>query len=386
MTRTETVVVGPDEPTLPMGTPIKLGVRRVSRAHLALDQRPLAAAELSAALTPVASLLGERLKVPVELSARLVERALEGRPELAPFAAYAVFELAARGTTALLEIELGSVVALVDRLSGGATRPAPVRRLSAIEEGAFGFLLLHVLSSLRSSPRVGAWSPRLLWLGTDRPFAREQLAAEGQLLQVEVEIRTAGTVHAARLWIAAPALEAALVIEPVSKPVTNLPAVELGAAGLWCRVFMGSSPLHADEVEALREGDVVLFDVLSLHDGAIHGPAHLVFPNFVLAGRFGPDGFSPTRATPRGQPPELPMNADHPELDPASVPLDVEVELTRLRVTLAELSQLKPGALFPLRIGVSDPVTLRVGDRAVARAELVDIDGEVGARVLSLLP
>lgn len=80
------------------------------------------------------------------------------------------------------------------------------------------------------------------------------------------------------------------------------------------------------------------------------------------------------------------MNADHPELDPASVPLDVEVELTRLRVTLAELSQLKPGALFPLRIGVSDPVTLRVGDRAVARAELVDIDGEVGARVLSLLP
>jgi type III secretion protein Q len=31
-------------------------------------------------------------------------------------------------------------------------------------------------------------------------------------------------------------------------------------------------------------------------------------------------------------------------------------------------------------------VLLRVGDRVVARAELVDIEGEVGARILTLVP
>jgi len=31
-------------------------------------------------------------------------------------------------------------------------------------------------------------------------------------------------------------------------------------------------------------------------------------------------------------------------------------------------------------------VLLRVGDRAVARAELVDVEGQVGARILEVLP
>ena len=69
----------------------------------------------------------------------------------------------------------------------------------------------------------------------------------------------------------------------------------------------------------------------------------------------------------------------------ASLPVEVEVELTRLRLSVAELATLRPGAILPLRINGSDPVLLRVGDRAVARAELVEIEGEVGARVLSLL-
>jgi type III secretion protein Q len=38
-----------------------------------------------------------------------------------------------------------------------------------------------------------------------------------------------------------------------------------------------------------------------------------------------------------------------------------------------------------LRLGSGEPVTLRVAGRPVAVAELVDIDGEVGARVLRLI-
>ncbi len=68
------------------------------------------------------------------------------------------------------------------------------------------------------------------------------------------------------------------------------------------------------------------------------------------------------------------------------LPVDVEIELTRLMVPVSELAVLKPGALLPLHINASEPVLLRIGDRAVARAELVDIEGEVGARILTLLP
>lgn len=72
------------------------------------------------------------------------------------------------------------------------------------------------------------------------------------------------------------------------------------------------------------------------------------------------------------------------ELMPA-LPVDVEVELTRLRMTLAQLAQVRPGHVLPLRIDPGEPVVLRVGERAIARAELVDIEGELGARILSLL-
>ena len=68
------------------------------------------------------------------------------------------------------------------------------------------------------------------------------------------------------------------------------------------------------------------------------------------------------------------------------LPVEVEIELSRVMLPLSELAAIKPGALLPLRINPSEPVLLRVGDRAVARAELVDIEGEVGARILCLLP
>ena len=70
----------------------------------------------------------------------------------------------------------------------------------------------------------------------------------------------------------------------------------------------------------------------------------------------------------------------------ASLPVEVEIELTRLLLPVSELAALRPGGVLPLRISASEPVVLRIGERAVASAELVDIEGEVGARILALLP
>jgi type III secretion protein Q len=53
-------------------------------------------------------------------------------------------------------------------------------------------------------------------------------------------------------------------------------------------------------------------------------------------------------------------------------------------VPLAELARLEPGAAIPLGIDRRGVVTLRIGERPVARGELVDVDGAIGVRVLSL--
>jgi len=75
-----------------------------------------------------------------------------------------------------------------------------------------------------------------------------------------------------------------------------------------------------------------------------------------------------------------------PDRTVTALPFEVEVELTRVRLTFAELSSLRPGAILPLRINATEPVLLRVGDRVVARAELVEIENELGARILSFVP
>ena len=59
---------------------------------------------------------------------------------------------------------------------------------------------------------------------------------------------------------------------------------------------------------------------------------------------------------------------------------------THAALSLAELGALQPGSVLPLRVSPGDPVFLRAGDRRVARAELVEIEGEVAARVLGLIP
>jgi type III secretion protein Q len=68
------------------------------------------------------------------------------------------------------------------------------------------------------------------------------------------------------------------------------------------------------------------------------------------------------------------------------LPVELEVELARVPLALAELSALQPGAILPLRVSAGDPVFLRAGDRRIARAELVEVEGEVAARVRELLP
>jgi flagellar motor switch/type III secretory pathway protein FliN len=67
-------------------------------------------------------------------------------------------------------------------------------------------------------------------------------------------------------------------------------------------------------------------------------------------------------------------------------PVVVRVELGAVSLTAAEWAKLRPGDVLETGRRLSEPAVLRVGGRAIARGELVDVDGELGVRVRELLP
>lgn len=66
-------------------------------------------------------------------------------------------------------------------------------------------------------------------------------------------------------------------------------------------------------------------------------------------------------------------------------PLVVRVEIGAVSLSASAWAALKPGDVIETGQRVAEPVLLRIGGRAVARGELVDIEGEVGVRVRELL-
>jgi len=84
---------------------------------------------------------------------------------------------------------------------------------------------------------------------------------------------------------------------------------------------------------------------------------------------------------------------DDNSFDPAAleallhdVPLELTVELGRIRLTLAELAaRLGPGSIITLDTATGTPLDVRVNNRLVARAEAIAIGEKCGIRVVELV-
>jgi type III secretion protein Q len=376
--------------TIKLSCLTRLGTRRLTRAHLMLAERPAFVEEGRALTAELARVLGEELKATVGAQARLVDSAVVPAASLATGAAYALLELSEVGAGAVLEVELPLLAALLERLSGGAGRWTPVSRLTRIEEATFGYLLLVALGAVRrQGGLVARLGPRLLGVTLQRLEALGRLDVRQRHLAVEVALETGGLSGKVRLLLPATVLQGALRGLAPAAPAAL--AHEVLAAGVPARCLLGMSRLPLLELMRLEPGDVVTFAGVRSSPEGLLGPARLVSPLFTLQGDFTPEGFRLSGAQVRTPTQESAMPPTSPETKERStevmppLPVEVEVELARVRLSVAELAQLRPGHVLGLRINASEPVVLRIGDRAVAQAELVDIEGEVGARILSLL-
>lgn len=73
-------------------------------------------------------------------------------------------------------------------------------------------------------------------------------------------------------------------------------------------------------------------------------------------------------------------------VDVENLPVQMVFVAGEMEIPLRELHALAPGYVFDLGHPVDRHVEIRANGRTVGTGELVDIDGRVGVRVLSLLP
>ncbi|WP_245919510.1 FliM/FliN family flagellar motor switch protein [Melittangium boletus] len=365
----------------------RLGIRRLSRAHVMLRQRPQVGRLGQRALLSVCEALERELGCNVRVEARVLESVVMPASGLAHTAAFAWVDLSATGGTAVLELEPAVLFAGLERLSGSETKSVPLTGLTRLEEASFAFLGLSVLYALRGQEELWRrFSPRLTGVTMSRTDTLARLDNRQPHLGVELTVTVGRTTAGGRLLLPAKVLDGAWKDLPVERDEGIASEVLAAKLAAWCR--MGCASLPREAWGALGAGDVILFEGLRWEGSGLSGAGRLVLKGFELRGDFSPQGFSLNRAHSRGvlQEQDMVTQVNERSEGMPPLPVDVEIELTRFMLPLSELAVLKPGALLPLRISASEPVLLRVGDRAVARAELVDIEGEVGARILCLLP
>ncbi|NOK16964.1 type III secretion system cytoplasmic ring protein SctQ [Corallococcus carmarthensis] len=366
--------------------PFRPGARRLTRAHLVLGRRPQVGRWGAELLRDVGAALSRDVGAVVKVEGHLVDAAVQPERELAVGMVFALVELSAVGGTAIVELEVPLVFAALAKLAGTRLPPAPVAELTRLEEATLVYLMLSSLAAIRGH---GEWvrrlGPRLSAVSMRRGDVLTRVDARQPYVAVSLTATVEGTTAGGRVLLPARAVQTAFQELPVE--LAGAVSSQVLAASLPARCLVGSSPLQASAVDSLAEGDVVLFEGVRLRDGRLEGKGQLITRGFALRGEFLADGFSTGSVHSHAARQESDMVATNKRSEAMPpLPVDVEIELTRLLLPLSELAALKPGTLLPLHVNASSPVLLRVGDRVVARAELVEIEGEVGARILALLP
>jgi flagellar motor switch/type III secretory pathway protein FliN len=316
----------------------------LSRGYAELGPAVRAAGREAAAAA--AGALREILGVDV----RLDGWAAPGRP--APRAAVArlAVDLAALPGTAALDVDAPLAAALADLLAGGPGAGAGATHVTPLEAAALELFVLAALEGASRAPGVeGALGPHL---------ARGSSPDPAGALAVELRVGAGPVSGTARLLLPPAALRALRRGAPTAADAAG------GTLRIPAALRGGELALSRPERDALAEGDVLVLEPADAE------PRFLVLPGGARArGRVVDDQFHVEE-----------IMAERSE----AVPVLLAVELARVEVAVADLARLEPGGALPLGLDRRGLVTLRCGERAIARGELVDVDGAIGVRILSL--
>lgn len=335
---------------------------------------------------------------------------------------------------AVLELELPLAHAAVDTLLGGAGETVGVRPLTDIEEGVASFVILEALKAL--VPGMDPSQPKLRLEGVARGLdeAITRLSEDGPVLVVQLRARLGSQEGMVRLFVPSGVLD---VMEPAQAAEQRRAALQadiqahlgrLSSVRTWLRAEIAQAEISSQDLASLRVKDVVLVDAFSARpDRGEEGTARLLVGlarrGCLAADVFLENGQYRARITglvagDQSFPRRLPSEADesaaeslresgdeeftNPEMrNPMSesgalddrmdsgdllgdIPLQISVELARVPVTAEQVVALRVGQVVELRRAPGEPVDLSVNGKVIARGELVEVEGQLGVRVLSL--
>jgi type III secretion system YscQ/HrcQ family protein len=297
-----------------------------------------------------------------------------------------LLEYQASATTELpgfVVLELGNDFAqrLVDRALGGEGElsvPA-LAPLDELSRGALAYVIARVLAALG-----GGLSLRDLAL--DSAALSGWLAGKSSLVCFPIELAVGADHTTLRLYVPDDLRLPARRRDP-SACLDELPLTLIAELG-WTR-------LPAAIASELAVGDIVVLDEASLvYDGQ-------AFRGNVTVRVAGSRCHCLCRAVDTALEVERMVSSQEPQMTTgrltqstsantlgtglaADAPLEISVELARFSLTLGELGRTAPGDVLVTGRRIGEQVTLRVGGRALAQGELVDVEGEIGVRLLSV--
>lgn len=292
-----------------------------------------------------------------------------------------------------------------------------------------GYVVLESLKVLVPALQQAVPRPRLdgVARGVDEVSAR--LGDDGPMLAVHLNATLGSHGGMVRLVVPAAVLEAAEPgVESAQRRARLQADLEANASRLsavrtWLRAEIGAAEISAQDLSSLRVKDVLLVDALSARpDRGEPGTAQLRVGSgracradaevFVEDGRYqarivdivlGEAGH-PRSAGEEGSG-EEPEDFTNPELDVppelegaaldelnkpdgsdllGDVPLQIAVELARVPVTAQQVVGMRAGQVLELNRGPGEPVELSVNGKVVARGELVEVEGQLGVRIIAL--
>lgn len=293
------------------------------------------------------------------------------------------------GARVVLELDPRLAACVVDRAlggEGGEGVPAPTRSMADAERGVLLYVVARLLASASARPHRAA---AVLTTATAMRAALGARSASVWTLELAV-----GTDRGlARLWLPSGGIPDALPAARLRPALRDLP--------LWITASVGGACVERRDLDSLRPGDVILLDhawARPAADGTIAGHARVsvvgarrtIWRCRVEAGRLVVEDVS------RGVDPPVGEGRREREMDDGEdgaaevlarvgdAPVEVSVEVARFRLSLDDLAALHAGEIVRTGRRVGDRVVLRAADRAVALGELVDVEGEVGVRLLKL--
>jgi len=170
----------------------------------------------------------------------------------------------------------------------------------------------------------------------------------------------------------------------------------LGVTPLSLPIVAETLQSTTSEVASLRDGDALLLDwpLKRNQQGVWHGPALLTSPDGELGIAIDllPDGSAVLRGDISSmgvvqKETETDMNDGKEQLvqNIGDIPVVLRVEVGAARMAAREWAAMTVGDVIGLGQPIGQSVILRVGGVAIARGDLVEIEGEVGVRIVERL-